>query len=118
MNKEIVEILRKFGIPASVKGYGYLKTALDLCWNDKSYLESITKRLYPAIAKKHNTTAARVERSIRHAIEIGWDRGDTEMLNKVFGYTVSRTTGKPTNSEFIATLTEQLNLEYGEIQKG
>lgn len=118
MNTKIIELLRKFGIPASVKGYGYLKTALDLCWEDKSYLESITKRLYPAIAKWHNTTASRVERAIRHAIETAWSRADLDTLNSVFGCTVSRITGKPTNSEFIATLTEQLNLEYGEIQKG
>lgn len=115
MNSAIIEMLRKTGIPAHVKGYEYLKKALDLCWINKNYLDGVTKHLYPAIAKEFHTTPSRVERAIRHAIEIGYGRGDVETLNNIFGYTLSADRGKPTNSEFIATLTEQLNLEYGEV---
>lgn len=115
MNSAIVEMLRKVGIPAHVKGYEYLKKALDLCWGNRSYLDLVTKVLYPAIAKEFGTTAPRVERSIRHAIEVGYSRGDTETFNRIFGYTLSAARGKPTNSEFIATLTEQLILENGEV---
>lgn len=114
MNPEIVELLRRVGVPAHVKGYTYLKDALDICYSDKNYLDGITKRLYPAIAKRERTTPSRVERAIRHAIEISCSRDDMETFQKIFGYTIDANRGKPTNSEFIATLTEQLNIEYGE----
>jgi two-component system response regulator (stage 0 sporulation protein A) len=110
MNAEIVELLRRVGVPAHVKGYTYLKDALDICWSDRSYLDGITKRLYPAIAKREGTTPSRVERAIRHAIEIAVTRPDAEFRESLFG--VGNCMFWPTNSEFIATLTEQLHLEY------
>lgn len=116
MNPKIIEMLRCVGVPAHVKGYTYLKDALDLCWNDKSYIEAITKRLYPDIAGREKTTSRRVERAIRHAIEIAYYRSDAETYNRIFGYSSASGRKQPTNSEFIATLTEQLNIEYGEIQ--
>lgn len=115
MNPEIVEMLRRVGVPANIKGYTYLKDALDMCWGDKEYIGMVTKRLYPDIAKRENTTASRVERAIRHAIGVSWDRGDLETLQKIFGCTTSADRGKPTNSEFIATLVEQLHLEYDAV---
>jgi two-component system, response regulator, stage 0 sporulation protein A len=115
MNSAIIEMLRRVGIPAHVKGYEYLKKAIALCREDKSYLEAVTKELYPTIAKEFGTTGSRVERAIRHAIELGYNRGDHETLTHIFGYTISAQRGKPTNSEFIATLTEQLILEHGEV---
>lgn len=117
MNSAIIEMLRRVGIPAHVKGYEYLKKAISLCQQDKSYIEAVTKQLYPTIAKEFGTTGSRVERAIRRAIELGYNRGDPEMLNHIFGYTISAQRGKPTNSEFIATLLEQLNLESGEVVK-
>lgn len=116
MNPEIVELLRRAGVPANIRGYDYLKDALDICYNDKSYLKAVTKRLYPAIAKREDTTSSRVERAIRHAIEVSWGRGDLETLQKIFGYTTNANHDHPTNSEFIATLTEQLHLEYDAVQ--
>jgi two-component system response regulator (stage 0 sporulation protein A) len=117
MNAEIVELLRRVGVPAHVKGYAYLKDALDICWADKSYLGGITKRLYPAIAKREDATPSRVERAIRRAIEAGFRSDDhSDAYKSLFGYS-SLNVGhrQPTNSEFIATLVEQLNIEYGEI---
>ena len=98
------------GIPAHIKGYHYLREAIILSLADEEMLESITKLLYPTIAERFDTTASRVERAIRHAIETAWDRGDIDVLNGMFGYTVSVGKGKPTNSEFIALITDNLDL--------
>lgn len=108
MNAEIVELLRRVGVPAHVKGYTYLKDALDMCYSDPDCIQSVTKRLYPGIAKREETTGSRVERAIRHAIEISFSRCVPETFVHLFG----PASKPPTNSEFIATLTEQLHLEY------
>lgn len=107
----VTEIIHEFGIPANIKGYYYLRSAIMRVTNDKHLIEAITKELYPDIAKEFHTTASRVERAIRHAIEVAWYRGDTETLHKWFGWTVSNTKGKPTNSEFIALVSDKLRLE-------
>ena len=111
MNRQIIAMLRKLGVPANLLGYEYLKTAIELCLADKSAINRMTKQLYPAIAKTHDTTPSRVERAIRHAIETAFDKGDTDVLQDIFGYTISSSRGKPTNSEFIATVVEELRLE-------
>jgi len=108
---EITRIIHEIGVPAHVKGYQYLRDAIILVVDEISYLGAITKELYPAIAMKYGTTPSRVERAIRHAIELAWDRGDIEKLNKLFGYTVNGDRGKPTNSEFIAIIADRLRLE-------
>ena len=113
-NLEIVvtDMIHRIGVPAHIKGYHYLREAIMLCVDDKEMLESVTKLLYPAVAKKFATTPSRVERAIRHAIEIAWDRGDVDVLNSFFGYTVNTGKGKPTNSEFIALLADKISLKY------
>lgn len=113
-NLEIIvtDIIHQIGVPAHIKGYHYLREAIICCVNDKEMLESVTKLLYPAVAKKFATTPSRVERAIRHAIEIAWDRGDIDTLNSFFGYTVNTGKGKPTNSEFIALITDKICLKY------
>ena len=113
-NLEIIvtDIIHQIGVPAHIKGYHYLREAIILSVGDKEMLESVTKLLYPAVAKKFSTTPSRVERAIRHAIEIAWDRGDIEVLNSFFGYTISTGKGKPTNSEFIALITDKICLKY------
>lgn len=108
----VTEMIHQIGIPAHIKGYHYLRTAILLSLENKEMLESVTKLLYPTVAKQYNTTASRVERAIRHAIETAWDRGDIDTINSLFGYTVSVGKGKPTNSEFIALITDKLRLEY------
>jgi len=110
-NTEITRIIHEVGIPAHIKGYMYLREAIGMVMNDIDLLSAVTKELYPSIAKKHNTTASRVERAIRHAIEVGWARGQIETINKLFGYTVNNGKGKPTNSEFIAMVADKLRLE-------
>jgi len=95
---------------AHIKGYQYLREAIILTINDMDIINAVTKVLYPAVAKKFNTTPSRVERAIRHAIEVAWDRGDIEVLQRFFGYTVSNIKGKPTNSEFIAMIADNLSL--------
>ena len=100
-------------MPAHIKGYHYLRAAILASIDDQSLLDSVTKMLYPTVAKKFDTTSSRVERAIRHAIEIAWDRGDLDTINSFFGYTVNNCKGKPTNSEFIALLTDKLRLKYG-----
>ena len=97
-------------MPAHIKGYQYLREAIRLTVEDMEVINAVTKVLYPAVAKKFNTTASRVERAIRHAIEVAWDRGDLETLQKYFGYTVSNAKGKPTNSEFIAMIADRISL--------
>lgn len=106
----ITEIIHQIGVPAHIKGYHYLRDAIMLSVKDTEYINSITKMLYPSVAKKHNTTSSRVERAIRHAIEVAWDRGDIDVLNMYFGYTVHTSRGKPTNSEFIAMISDKLRL--------
>ena len=113
-NLEIIvtDIIHQIGVPAHIKGYHYLREAIICSVNDKEMLESVTKLLYPAVAKKFATTPSRVERAIRHAIEIAWDRGDIDTLNSFFGYTINTGKGKPTNSEFIALITDKIRLKF------
>ncbi len=112
MNLEAVvtDIIHEIGVPAHIKGYQYLREAIILTINDMEMINAVTKVLYPEVAKKFGTTPSRVERAIRHAIEVAWDRGDIEVLQKFFGYTVSNVKGKPTNSEFIAMIADCLSL--------
>ena len=107
----VTEILHQIGVPAHIKGYQFLRDAILLTTADHSYINAVTKRLYPEIAKKNGTTASRVERAIRHAIEVAWDRGDVDTLNSYFGYTIHNLRGKPTNSEFIAMIADKMRLD-------
>jgi len=109
---QVTKIIHQIGVPAHIKGYQYLRTAIILTVNDSEIINSVTKILYPTVAKKYQTTTSRVERAIRHAIEVAWDRGDIEVLNSYFGYTVQNNRGKPTNSEFIAMIADNLRLRY------
>lgn len=108
----VTDIIHQIGIPAHIKGYHYLREAIIISIDDEEMLESITKRLYPSVARRFDTTPSRVERAIRHAIETAWDRGDIDILNSMFGYTISVGKGKPTNSEFIALITDNLRLRF------
>ena len=108
----VTEIIHQVGIPAHIKGYHYLRTAIMLSVNNDEMINCITKLLYPTVAKKYQTTSSRVERAIRHAIEIAWDRGDIEVLTRIFSYTVHTAKGKPTNSEFIALIADHLRLRF------
>lgn len=112
----VTDIIHEIGVPAHIKGYQYLREAIVLTSNDMEMLNGVTKVLYPAVAKKFNTTPSRVERAIRHAIEVAWDRGDVEVLQRFFGYTVSGIKGKPTNSEFIAMIADRLVLRRKAMQ--
>lgn len=107
----ITEIIHEIGVPAHIKGYQYIRYSIMLAVKDETIIGSITKTLYPTVAKKHNTTSSRVERAIRHAIEVAWDRGDLDTLNSYFGYTVQNNKGKPTNSEFIAMISDKIRLQ-------
>ena len=109
---QVTKIIHQIGVPAHIKGYQYLRTAIILTVNDSEIINSVTKILYPTVAKKYQTTTSRVERAIRHAIEVAWDRGDVEVLNSYFGYTIQNNRGKPTNSEFIAMIADNLRLKY------
>ena len=109
---DVTNIIHEIGVPAHIKGYQYLRDAIILAVNDMEMLNSITKILYPTIAKRHQTTPSRVERAIRHAIEVAWSRGKVDTIEELFGYTVSDRKGKPTNSEFIALLADKIRLEY------
>lgn len=111
LNAAISGLLHEIGIPPHVKGYGYLREAVTMIYNDISILNGITKVLYPSIADKFNTTPSRVERAIRHAIEVGWTRGNIDVISQVFGYTVHVSKSKPTNSEFIAMVADKLRVE-------
>jgi len=111
MEVEVTKVIHEIGVPAHVKGYQYLREAIMLVIDEINYLGAVTKELYPTIAQKYDTTPSRVERAIRHAIELAWDRGDIDKINKVFGYTISGEKGKPTNSEFIAIVADRLRLE-------
>lgn len=107
----ISEIMHQIGVPAHIKGYQYLREAIILSVNDDEMINSVTKYLYPTVAKKFGTTPSRVERAIRHAIEVAWDRGDVDVLSSYFGYTIQNQRGKPTNSEFIAMISDRLKLK-------
>ena len=110
----VTEIIHEIGIPAHIKGYQYIREAIMLTVRDMDLINAVTKALYPMVAKRYNTTPSRVERAIRHAIEVAWDRGDIEVLQKYFGYTVSNVKGKPTNSEFVALIADRLQLRMKE----
>lgn len=107
----VTGILHQIGVPAHIKGYHYLRDAIMMSVEDREMISSVTKMLYPGIAKMHGTTSSRVERAIRHAIEVAWDRGDVDTLNSYFGYTIHNLRGKPTNSEFIAMISDKIRLE-------
>lgn len=107
----VTDIIHQIGVPAHIKGYQYLRDAILMAIEDESIINAVTKRLYPAVAKKHVTTSSRVERAIRHAIEVAWDRGDVDVLNSYFGYTIHNGRGKPTNSEFIAMISDKFRLQ-------
>lgn len=108
----VTEIIHQVGIPAHIKGYHYLRTAIMLSVNNDDMINRITKLLYPTVAKRYQTTSSRVERAIRHAIEIAWDRGDIDVLTRIFSYTIHTSRGKPTNSEFIALIADHLRLKF------
>ena len=112
LESEITELLHEIGIPAHIKGYMYLRTAILETYLNVDFLGQITKVLYPEIAKKYATTASRVERAIRHAIEVAWNRGNIDAIDDIFGYTISASKAKPTNSEFIAMISDKLRLEH------
>ena len=109
---KVTNIIHEIGVPAHIKGYQYLREAIIMSVNDIEMLNSITKILYPTIAKKYQTTASRVERAIRHAIEVAWSRGKMDTIDELFGYTINNGKGKPTNSEFIALIADRIRLEY------
>ena len=111
LEAEVTSVIHEIGVPAHIKGYQYLRDAIIMVINDMDILNSITKQLYPSIAKQYNTTPSRVERAIRHAIEVAWSRGKMDTIDKLFGYTVNNGKGKPTNSEFIALIADRLRLE-------
>src|SRR5699024_6578349 len=112
LEEDITNIIHDIGVPAHIKGYLYLREAITMVYHDIELLGSITKVLYPDIAKKYNTTASRVERAIRHAIEVAWSRGDIESISSLFGHTINVAKAKPTNSEFIAMIADRLRLEH------
>jgi len=110
LETQVTKIIHQIGVPAHIKGYQYLRSAIIMTMHDTELINSITKQLYPGVAKKYGTTSSRVERAIRHAIEVAWDRGDVDVINSFFGYTVQSARGKPTNSEFIALVADSLRL--------
>jgi two-component system response regulator (stage 0 sporulation protein A) len=112
LENDVTQMLHEIGIPAHIKGYQYLRDAIAISVEEEDMLVSVTKVLYPTIAKKHGTTSSRVERAIRHAIEVAWTRGRLETIYEIFGYTVSNGKGKPTNSEFIALVADKIRLDY------
>ena len=114
LEKDVTNVLLEIGIPAHIKGYQYIRQGIIMSFHDRSMLQYITKYLYPAIAKKNKTTSSSVERTIRHAIEVAWRRGNMEVLEEILGHTVCAGKGKPTNSEFLALLTDRFRLEYRE----
>ena len=108
---QVTEILHQIGVPAHIKGYHYLRDSIIMAIQTPEIINAVTKQLYPSVAKHYETTSSRVERAIRHAIEVAWDRGDVDILNSYFGYTIHNTRGKPTNSEFIAMISDKLRLQ-------
>lgn len=114
LEQDVTNMIHDIGVPAHIKGYQYLREAIMMSVNDPVMISSITKLLYPTIAKKFQTTPSRVERAIRHAIEVAWSRGKMETLDNLFGYTINTGKGKPTNSEFIALIADKIRLKYRE----
>lgn len=115
LETDITKMLHELGIPAHIKGYQYLRDAISMVVRDREMMEAVTKILYPEIAKKNYTSSSRVERAIRHAIEVAWGRGSLEVIDELFGYTISTGKGKPTNSEFIALIANKICLDYKKI---
>ena len=111
LEMQVTKVIHQIGVPAHIKGYHYLRDSIVMAVNNPDIINSVTKELYPMVAKKSKTTSSRVERAIRHAIEVAWDRGDVDTLNYYFGYTIHNGRGKPTNSEFIAMISDNLRLE-------
>lgn len=114
LEKDVTDMIHEIGVPAHIKGYQYLREAIMMSVDDPGMISSITKILYPTIAKRFQTTPSRVERAIRHAIEVAWSRGRMETLDALFGYTIDTGKGKPTNSEFIALIADRIRLSYRE----
>ncbi len=112
LEQDVTDMIHEIGVPAHIKGYQYLREAIMMSVNDSEMMGSITKILYPTIAKRYQTTSSRVERAIRHAIEVAWNRGRMETLDDMFGYTINTGKGKPTNSEFIALIADKIRLKY------
>lgn len=118
LNMLVTKMLHEIGVPAHIKGYLYLRTAILMAVEDIDVLNAVTKQLYPDIAKEYDTTDTRVERAIRHAIEVAWERGNIDMINELFGYTIQADKGKPTNSEFIALMADRIRLNQPKSLKG
>jgi two-component system response regulator (stage 0 sporulation protein A) len=114
LEQDVTNMIHEIGVPAHIKGYQYLREAIMMSVEDPAMISSITKILYPTIAKRFSTTPSRVERAIRHAIEVAWSRGRMETLDALFGYTINTGKGKPTNSEFIALIADKIRLQYRE----
>ena len=112
LERDVTDMIHEIGVPAHIKGYQYLREAIMMSVEDPEMLGSITKVLYPTIARKYQTTSSRVERAIRHAIEVAWNRGKMETLDAMFGYTINTGKGKPTNSEFIALIADKIRMQY------
>ena len=112
LEQDVTDMIHEIGVPAHIKGYQYLRDAIMMCVEDMDMLNSITKILYPEIAKHYQTTPSRVERAIRHAIEVAWSRGKMDTIDALFGYTIHNGKGKPTNSEFIALISDRIRLDY------
>jgi len=117
LETKVTKIIQEIGVPAHIKGYLYLREAITMVINDMDYLGAVTKELYPSVAEKFNTTSSRVERAIRHAIEVAWNRGKIDTIDKIFGYTINNNKGKPTNSEFIALIADKIRLESESLDK-
>ena len=111
----VTSIIHEIGVPAHIKGYHYLRDSIIMAIEEPEIINAVTKQLYPSVAKQYETTSSRVERAIRHAIEVAWDRGDVDVLNSYFGYTIHNTRGKPTNSEFIAMISDKLCLQMENV---
>lgn len=111
LETQVTQIIHQIGVPAHIKGYQYLRTSIMMVVKNGEIINAVTKTLYPNVAKQYSTTSSRVERAIRHAIEVAWDRGDLDILNSYFGYTVQNSRGKPTNSEFIALIADNIRLK-------
>ena len=116
LQEQVTKMIHQIGVPAHIKGYHYLRKGIVLCVENNDMINSVTKALYPSIAKSFHTTPSRVERAIRHAIEVAWDRGDVDVLNSYFGYTIHNGRGKPTNSEFIAMLSDKIKLQQSSLK--
>lgn len=112
LEQDVTNMIHEIGVPAHIKGYQYLRDAIAISVDEEEILISVTKVLYPTIAKRHNTTSSRVERAIRHAIEVAWTRGRLDTIHELFGYTINNGKGKPTNSEFIALISDKIRLDY------